>query len=371
MDNNNKFLPAYRDIMFKNLFGVQENIEFVTDMLERLLDLELGSLSGAVVTNSVKLNKETVENKHFEMDIFIRFATGEEIVLEMQNTYDEDSEIKNTMYLAGSIYKSLKVGEDYKEAKKVSGITFTKNMEIKSHRKNKLIQRYFLTNENDINDKILPELYSVMIVNLEYVCEDFKEVPSGFVSWMKFLSANTLEEMYEVSKENIVLTKAYKECRRFMNLDYVQNFEADEKLRRSRELRHIEEAEQRKAKEMAFKMLKSAKDIDEIIEFTELTKEELYELVKEDSILGKVYPNYESFKQIDYIQNFEADEKLRRSREKRHLKEAKEEGLSQGEKRKTIEIAKKMLEKGKSFDEINEYLDLTEEEINNLKIEIE
>ncbi len=30
-----------------------------------------------------------------------------------------------------------------------------------------------------------------------------------------------------------------------MNLDYVQNFEADEKLRRSRELRHIEEAEQK------------------------------------------------------------------------------------------------------------------------------
>ncbi len=198
----NNFLPAYRDIMFKNLFGVQENIEFVTDMLERLLDLELGSLSGAVVTNSVKLDKETVENKDFEMDVLLRLKTGEQIDLEMQTVYDKDAEIKNTMYVAGSIYKSLKSGKSYKQASKVSGITFAKNMKIKSHKKSKLIQKYFLTNENDINDKILPELYSVMVVNLEYICEDFKEVPSGFVSWMKFLSANTLEEMYEASKEN-------------------------------------------------------------------------------------------------------------------------------------------------------------------------
>ncbi len=60
-----------------------------------------------------------------------------------------------------------------------------------------------------------------------------------------------------------------------MNLDYVQNFEADEKLRRSRELRHIEEAEQRKAKEIAKEML-NEKMSDKIIQ--KLTKLSIKEI---------------------------------------------------------------------------------------------
>ena len=57
-----QFLLPSNDIMFKNLFGVQENEVFVIDLLHRLLKLDYNYLNGLEIVNSIKLDKEVVEN---------------------------------------------------------------------------------------------------------------------------------------------------------------------------------------------------------------------------------------------------------------------------------------------------------------------
>jgi len=79
-----KFIPPSNDLMFKNLFGTEENIMFTIDMLHKLLKLSYNELEELTIVNSVKLNKETIENKHFEMDVLIRLKNGDLINLEQR-----------------------------------------------------------------------------------------------------------------------------------------------------------------------------------------------------------------------------------------------------------------------------------------------
>lgn len=281
-----KFIPPSNDLMFKNLFGTEENIMFTIDMLHKLLKLSYNELEELTIVNSVKLNKETIENKHFEMDVLIRLKNGDLINLEMQQEYDEEAESKSLMYLTGTFYKSLKKGESYDNVHKVIGITFVKNLKI--HKDDKLIKKYFLTNEVKQDDKILKEKLCMIIVDLECACE---YLDNEFEGWRLFLNLETKEEMEEVRSIENILEDASKESDRFMELDYVQSFENDEKLRRSREKRHIEEARNEgislgltqgrneKQYEIVKAMIENNETIDKIMLYTNLSKEEIQNII--------------------------------------------------------------------------------------------
>lgn len=278
-------MPPSNDLMFKNLFGVQERDYLVKDFLHKLLKLDNDYLEDLEIVNSVKLDKETIENKHFEMDVLIRFKNGDKIDLEMQNVYDTDAELKSLLYITGSFYKVLKSGENYKNIPKVKGITIAKDLKL--HKNNKQIQRYFLTNEDDINDKIAPDEFCMMIVSLEQACEYLDD---EFEGWRRFFASNTLEEMEKASEYDEIIKKASEENIRFMGLDYVQSYEYDEREKKNRERRHIEEAvkeaknegiaqgEKNKAYEIAKNLLKTNTPIEVIVSCTGLTKEEVENL---------------------------------------------------------------------------------------------
>ena len=56
-----KFIPPSNDLMFKNLFGTEENIMFTIDMLHKLLKLSYNELEELTIVNSVKLNKDMLD----------------------------------------------------------------------------------------------------------------------------------------------------------------------------------------------------------------------------------------------------------------------------------------------------------------------
>ena len=289
----NKFIQPSKDLMFKNLFGIEENIEFTIDMLKKLLHYNNNCFKDAKVINSIKLNKETIKNKHFEMDVLLKLKNGDLINIEIQSEYDKEAEMKSILYATGNFYKSIKSGEEYNNRPKVIGITLVKNLKL--HNQNKFIQKYYITNEQDINDKMIPESFYIILINLkvECTCEYYE-----FENWRRFLNSENKKEMYNISKTSEILLKAYKEEMRFMNLEYVQDFRYDEMLRRSREIRHIKEAREegikegkkegidfgilegstRKTYEIAIKMLKANMSIKEISKITGLTIKEIKEL---------------------------------------------------------------------------------------------
>ena len=66
--NGKKFLTFHDDLVFKTCFGLQSDCRFTEFLLEGFLQIPDGSLKGLEVVNSIKLTKEVVVNKSFEID---------------------------------------------------------------------------------------------------------------------------------------------------------------------------------------------------------------------------------------------------------------------------------------------------------------
>lgn len=138
-----KVYPLYSDLMFKYIFGYQENSKFTAHMLESFLNLERGSLKDIKIKNSIKLDRKTVKDKKFETDVLVEIANGELINLEMYTKFDRNSEIKSVMYITSMFSRGLKVADDYNITKGVTQINFVKT---KKNKKEEIIREYYLVN---------------------------------------------------------------------------------------------------------------------------------------------------------------------------------------------------------------------------------
>lgn len=284
-EKTKEFIPLYRDLMFKNLFGTEENKRFTIDMLEKFFKLEKDSLKTAKIINSVKLDNETIINKRFELDIIVELENNEIINIEMQKVYDKNAEIKNFMYLTKLFSTEMNFGEKYKNVRQGTGLNFVKEMRL--HKDNKrVIQRYVMTNEENPKDKLLPDLFSLTIIDIDPNCEIFyNEINEAFNNWRRFIGCETEEELREISETDPILKEAYKECMRFMYNEYAQDYSLQEKLIRSQldsfKEEGIEEGRLEEKHSIAKEMLKHNKPIEEIMTYTNLTKETLEKLKEE------------------------------------------------------------------------------------------
>ncbi len=154
----------YEDLMAKYIFGYQENVLFLETLLESFYNLEPGSLKGIIITNSVKLDLETIKSKQYELDIKAKLLNGNIIDVEFYSCYNELSERKSFMYISGLYNNELKRGDSYNEIKKISQINFVKKDQV--HKDEEAIRKYLIINEANPKDFICPELFQVYIVNM-------------------------------------------------------------------------------------------------------------------------------------------------------------------------------------------------------------
>ena len=162
MNENCEFLPLYRDLMFKKFLGTNDYVFLTTYLLESLFNLTPGSLDGSTITNSVTLDKETIKNKAFELDVFLKTLDGVIYDIEMQNTYNSNSEVKNVMYVAKLFANELSSGDTYDLVKPVKLINLVKNLTI--HKTGEIINKYVMTNTKYPEDRILEDYFSIYIV---------------------------------------------------------------------------------------------------------------------------------------------------------------------------------------------------------------
>ena len=89
-----RYISLSNDLVFKYILGSEENKKFTIDFIRALINIKEGELKRLKITNSIKLNKEVVESKQFELDVLI--STKRRIInLEMQNVYNKNSLVKN------------------------------------------------------------------------------------------------------------------------------------------------------------------------------------------------------------------------------------------------------------------------------------
>ena len=234
MEEENVFLPLSNDIMFKRFFGSEDYVFLTTMLVESIFNLPRHSLDGSVITNSVKLDRETVYSKSFELDVLLTTPNGDIYLLEMQPIYNANAEIKNVMYACKVFDGELKSGGLYKEASKATLINFSK--EIYLHKTDQIISKYVMTNVEDIRDKMLEEKLSILIVDIDSKNDKtYNEISNGFKLMRELLGAQTIEEI-EIAIRKLnepLLSNLLKDMVVFMEMDYVQDYSAQEKLIRS------------------------------------------------------------------------------------------------------------------------------------------
>ena len=281
MEEEKVFLPLSNDIMFKRFFGSEDYVFLTTMLVESIFNLPRHSLDGSVITNSVKLDRETVYSKSFELDVLLTTPNGDIYLLEMQPIYNANAEIKNVMYACKVFDGELKSGGLYKEASKATLINFSK--EIYLHKTDQIISKYVMTNVEDIRDKMLEEKLSILIVDIDSKNDKtYNEISNGFKLMRELLGAQTIEEI-EIAIKNLnepLLSNLLKDMVVFMEMDYVQDYSAQEKLIRSNlqdakeegiALGHAE-GEKNKQLEIAKIMLNSNEPLEKISLFIRLVR---------------------------------------------------------------------------------------------------
>ena len=281
MEEEKVFLPLSNDIMFKRFFGSEDYVFLTTMLVESIFNLPRHSLDGSVITNSVKLDRETVYSKSFELDVLLTTPNGDIYLLEMQPIYNANAEINNVMYACKVFDGELKSGGLYKEVSKATLINFSK--EIYLHKTDQIISKYVMTNVEDIRDKMLEEKLSILIVDIDSKNDKtYNEISNGFKLMRELLGAQTIEEI-EIAIKNLnepLLSNLLKDMVVFMEMDYVQDYSAQEKLIRSNlqdakeegiALGHAE-GEKNKQLEIAKIMLNSNEPLEKISLFTRLVR---------------------------------------------------------------------------------------------------
>jgi len=279
------------DLMFKYILGSSKNIRFTEDLLESFYDLKPGTLKDITISNSVKLDRNTILNKKFEVDVEIKLQNGDYINLECYRLFDENASIKSVMYIASSFSLSLRAGEDYDKTKRHTQINFVKNNTIQDS--TNLINKFLLINQSNTKDIMIPELLQIFVINLD-LKDDMKYngVNERLVRWLKLLNVEELEEIEAIGKEDSLMSEVVEEMRMFSGNKEVQDYRAQEALIRSQHKRALKE-ENLKGKKLgeeigqeeavlkiAKNMLRHGDDISYVSTITGLREEEL-SLIKE------------------------------------------------------------------------------------------
>ena len=101
-----KYLSS--DIVFKYIFGTDENKKYTAKFLELFMNISPVLLDDIVIENSVKITPKTVNKRKYELDVIVVIPKlNMKVILEMQNELNNNTLSKNIIYLLLVILRKL------------------------------------------------------------------------------------------------------------------------------------------------------------------------------------------------------------------------------------------------------------------------
>lgn len=227
---DNTYYGLNNDIVFKYIFGTEENKKYTIDLIGEILNIDKQKFISSKITNSVKLDRETIRKKQFETDVVIE--TKDVIYsLEMQNENTLNTEIKNTMYGMKIFSNQLKKGEKYEKTKALIQICIVKDNKQEKGKKI-LIEKSNIRSEIKRDKKIVKDLFDIYVVDLGIELEKEK-ITRRLKGWLELIKADTFEKYEEVKREYLELEEVMKKMEYVTEQECVQDHIADDKLLRS------------------------------------------------------------------------------------------------------------------------------------------
>ena len=285
------------DVIFKYLFGREQNKKLLEGLIKAFLDLEVEIRE---VQEESTMPSSYIGGKEFRLDILAKTKEGMMIDIEVQNKDYKEMPKRMVLYPSRIESNELKRGEEYAEVKRVISMWIFKEYFDLTKEDEEYITTWNWREKS--SQKVLTDEQEIDIVELgkikKYMEEGKISPKSNIGMWTRFL-LNPGEIGEEDMKENETISTAKEEYEKSMKSEPLLDDAFYFALKRwedaaiKKEMREtglaegraegraqgiIEgraEGERKKQIEMAKKMLAKGKPLDEIMEFTELTKEEI------------------------------------------------------------------------------------------------
>jgi predicted transposase/invertase (TIGR01784 family) len=272
------------DFAFKKLFGSEEGKKFLKSLINSLLpsDQQLTEITLVDPQN----NREKGDDKLSILDIKAVDNLKRQYNIEMQVTDDMAFIRRSLYYLARHYSSQLKIGMPFDSLQRTIGIYILNYIQIKEEKEYHNVYRL----SNRKSHKELTDLLEVHFIELEKFIETVEEPQSKLDRWTSFIATSdnyekdTLPEFYESDME---MKEAFEVLERLnFTPEEEREYEARRKLLLDEEgafktahYKGLQEGEQKKAKEIAIRMLGNPKlSIEDIMDATGLSKEEIEQL---------------------------------------------------------------------------------------------
>lgn len=307
-----KFLDPKNDVAFRRIFGSEKNKDILIHFINDVLELKNENRINEVTFLSTIQDPEIASKKQSIVDVLCRDTNGVQVIVEMQVSPQEGFEKRAQYYAAKAYSRQLNRGKEegsrYTDLKAVIFIAISDYIIFP--------EKVFYKSDHVILDK-------------ETYVRDLKDFSFTFIELPKF----------KITDINLLTNIVEKWCFFFKNAD--QTTEAD--------LRKMTGSDQ--VIERAY---------EELNQFN-WTEEELFTY---DQEIKRIMDNRAA---EDYQLNMVAKMQAMLKESEEKALRAKADGKLEGENKKAVEIAKKLLAKKYASPDISELTGLTITEIDRLK----
>ncbi len=321
----NKIYNLKNDIIFKAFFSRKGNEEFLIDFLNALLGIEIVKID---IKEEVNLEQLSKDEKGGRLDLQAKLNDGIIANIELQMKDFHNMEIRTTLYASKLMSREVRRGTDYQNIEKIIMISilgynmFTEFKDEYIHKTAIVLDKH---RDYNVMDSI--EWWFIELPKFRKINPDMSKKIN---QWIAFIDDEDKELIEMAEKNNKVLKKARKE---------ITYLTGDDEVRRLAELREKWDIEFNAS-------MQNAKKLGEKLG-TEIG-------IKKGEKLG-----------------LEKGEKLGLEKgEKLGLEKGEKLGKSIGLKEEKIRIAKKMIKKGNSLEDIIDITELSKKEIEEIKKDI-
>ena len=290
-----EIIPLKEDFLFKKVFGSNENIERLEELLSIYFNTPREELKGKVKVINGELRKNQKKSKEQKLDVIaeISLNIGYKI-LDIEMNLDKKSTLyRNVLYASRLLGNQIKVKEDYTHVRPVIQINFD-NYEINEENE-RIIKKCYIKDETNT---IITNALEIDHVNIEkcknaWYNEDIKKYEKNeqdlirigalftMINIEEFKSCLREVNMSEEVKEEIIdAVEEYSLDEDLLNLyDKEKIIESDKIIAREEGIKEgIIEGSYNKAKEIAKKSLEQGLDTKLISDITGLSVDEINNL---------------------------------------------------------------------------------------------
>ncbi len=295
-------IPAIKDFMFKNLFGVNGKEENLKGLLQAILKIKIESLE----IQNPELPRDYKESKLGVLDVRAKLQDGTIASIEMQVKDESNINERLTFYVCKLYINTIETGGKYENMPKTIAIAITDFSYFNRKEYHQIAHLIFeeCRDENELVEEILKREEDIQVTDkIEIHIIDLKKFrkkkePKGeLADWLNLILGNE-EEIAMASKKNKTIAKVDEENKKLSKKKELQAmydlsrqmYELDQKSKEARIAKEIEErveecvkerieAKVKKYKEtIAKELLKIGIKIEDIEKTTKLTKEEIKKL---------------------------------------------------------------------------------------------